>query len=490
MICPRCHTNNRDTARFCDGCGYELPTVAPVAREIFPDGNILLDGSTAVTIDLDGLEHMVGEGHTTHGTASFSDNRYEEGFDEVYYASATRPLGFDERPYSEHARGDYGYESAPYDSVHPDQASKTVQIPVLDEVMEDQARTYYAHTSTSSTTSTQTTGKIFRDDTVKKHAGPLSGPKKKRLIIGIIIAALALIAGALIATYALQLWGGKAVPNVIGARMESAEKTITDAGFTADVVYVKSDEIEGIVLSTSPDAGARVAEGSTVIINVSTARIIPDVVGLPLDQALELLKEEGLENIEQKTEKSNEAAGTVLSITPEAGTRSKATAQITIVSAEPFTVPDVVGQNTENAATLLEAEGYTVAVKYTYTEDVAEGTVVSSDPAAGSELPSGSEVSIFVAKSRSAEVVNLTRTYLNNKKTFTMGSVSYEMTSIESVEYKGDNTCSFVIVARPFETHSWFGKETETRYGNNETIKGTITWNDRNEIAAIDPAIR
>ena len=46
------------------------------------------------------------------------------------------------------------------------------------------------------------------------------------------------------------------------------------------------------------------------------------------------------------------------------------------------------------------------------TEDIEEGTAVSTDPAAGSELNSGSEVTLYVAHSRGTELVDLTREIL------------------------------------------------------------------------------
>ena len=73
----------------------------------------------------------------------------------------------------------------------------------------------------------------------------------------------------------------------------------------------------------------------------------------------------------------------------------------------------------------------------------------------------------------------------------TIDGMPYEISEVSSVEFAGNNTCTFSIVARPFETHTWmFGLGSETRYGNYETITGSISWNDSNDIVAIDPTMK
>jgi hypothetical protein len=43
---------------------------------------------------------------------------------------------------------------------------------------------------------------------------------------------------------------------------------------------------------------------------------------------------------------------------------------------------------------------------------------------------------------------------------------------------------------RPFETHSWFGSQPETRYGNEQTIKGEMSFSSDGTLATINPDLR
>ena len=56
MICPNCHTPNRNSAKFCDECGYELPSIMPTAsvRDAMPAASAYDELESASTIDLDG----------------------------------------------------------------------------------------------------------------------------------------------------------------------------------------------------------------------------------------------------------------------------------------------------------------------------------------------------------------------------------------------------------------------------------------------------
>lgn len=85
--------------------------------------------------------------------------------------------------------------------------------------------------------------------------------------------------------------------------------------------------------------------------------------------------------------------------------------------------------------------------------------------------------------------MSLTRAWLKDSSKVRIGGQDYEISEVNDVSYSGGNSCSYTITARKFETHSWFGFESETRYGNYETVKGTISWNDSNEMSGSDPKI-
>ncbi len=494
MICPYCGTENRALAKFCDYCGAELPTVAPEAHEMFDDDSFLVEGEDAITLDLQGLERMVDSSNSgvmfDDGISAGSNADIYDGYtDTISLDQSTSVLdqAFRASNGDAYGRADvqgdiYTTQTIPLQSAS---AYETAQFPsVATAPIKDGSK------AVSDIGAYSSQAKTFSVD--GKEAKPSkSASVRKRLIAGVIagIALIALIAAGFI-TYSLQLWGGISVPDVVRQTEDAAVQNLEAAGFSVDVEYVVSDDVQGIVVSTNPSAGTRIDQGSLVVISVSIARIVPDIVGLSQEEAVSALSEAGYADVEFVTQKSNEAEGSVLAVDPPAGTEATSDAHITVTVAEPFRVPSVEGMTRDEAIAALEAEGYTVKTVSYITEDIQEGMAVSTDPAAGTVLASGSEVVLNVAHNRSTELIDATRAFFSSSKQFSINGMSYELTSIDGVSYKGSDTCAFTITARPFETHTWLFGETETRYGNNESISGTIVFNADNSIKSTDPAIK
>lgn len=478
MICPRCGADNRDGARFCDECGLAfvrsgssgrlqavpsplddpLPAPDPHAATAdlpeVPDGPLASDGAGDDALDAGGLP----------GSAAPVDTFYIGALDPDLADIPTAPAANTVTDAADGAAVPQPAEPAP---------SQTQEMPRLDEAVDAQSKAYLAP--------------LGKKD--RKASAPRV--KRKGLFAAIIIAAvLALAAAIAFATYSLQLWGGKEVPNVIGMTAEDATVRLESAGFTVSQVLVKSDDVEGIVLRSSPEADRRAEAGSEVTIDVSCARTVPAVVGLSQDEALALLAEEGFENVQAAEQKSNEAPGIVIAVSPEAGVRSKAQAAIALTVAIPYVVPGVAGLPLEEAEAALIAEGYEPTTAYVYVEDVPEGTVLGTDPSEGTQLASGSEVRVNLAKSRGAEVEGFAQAWFGASSDYAINGMSYELKHVESLTYEGDDTCAFTVVMRPYETHSWFGSQPETRYGNEQRISGTMRFSQGGQLESIDPDIK
>lgn len=85
------------------------------------------------------------------------------------------------------------------------------------------------------------------------------------------------------------------VPDVRGMRQAEAMAALTRAGLRAQVRRQFDDEIAGgRAIGTEPKAGTGLARGTSVILLVSTASVVPDVVGLPVAQARQVLADAGL----------------------------------------------------------------------------------------------------------------------------------------------------------------------------------------------------
>jgi beta-lactam-binding protein with PASTA domain len=105
----------------------------------------------------------------------------------------------------------------------------------------------------------------------------------------------------------------------------------------------------------------------------------------------------GLE-VHKTTRFSHEPAGAVLRVSVEEGTEVEEGSIISLVIAKPYPkVPYVVGLSEAKAKSKLKAAGYKVSTAKQASSQAA-GTVISSSPTAGSELLRGKTVQIVVAK--------------------------------------------------------------------------------------------
>ncbi|MCL1798492.1 MAG: PASTA domain-containing protein [Eggerthellaceae bacterium] len=311
--------------------------------------------------------------------------------------------------------------------------------------------------------------------------------------IALILAAIAVLAGVAFGGYlfsggsfpSFDLGNAKGLPDVVGMNKGEASEVLEEQGFTVKVMEVKSDDTPDRVLLMDPSAGRRISPGSEVVLQVATPRVVPDIMGLSQADALVALEKEGLEKVEHLKRKSDEPEGTVLAVDPVAGTVAKASTPIKVTLAEPFTVPDVVGMDLAGAIDALEEEGYEAYQVLVYS-DLPEGTVVSSDPAAGTKLASGSTVTISIAKSRAAELIEATQVYLASAGSLAIEGTTYEIVSPDDgyyeVSYQGNNLTQATLTVVGVATLP----DGEVVRGAQKQREVTFVWNDDNTLSYIE----
>jgi serine/threonine-protein kinase len=136
------------------------------------------------------------------------------------------------------------------------------------------------------------------------------------------------------------------VPDVSGVVEAKAKKQLEQLGLKVSVATAADDLPAGVVVRSSPDAGAAVDPGSTVRITVSQGRV--------------------------------------------AATPQQTTAQIML--------KDYSGVALQAATDDLQRQGVSVAVAYQATRLQPSGYVVQTQPAAGSYLAPGGRVTLIVAR--------------------------------------------------------------------------------------------
>ena len=125
---------------------------------------------------------------------------------------------------------------------------------------------------------------------------------------------------------------------------------------------------------------------------------VPDLSGQPAEEAGRVLNAAGLKASELLVA-SDLPAGTVVSHTPEAGTRVKAGRVIELLVSAPASarVPEVVGLPREEAEASIREGGLTLGAVDRRTDAAEAGTVIAQRPAQGSAAVPGSPVALVVS---------------------------------------------------------------------------------------------
>ena len=138
--------------------------------------------------------------------------------------------------------------------------------------------------------------------------------------------------------------------------------------------------------------------------------IMPDVVGYPEEEALEMLDEAGIPyDIEREYSDAFEE-GVVISQSVRKGEEVEEGDRVKIVISkgiEEVEVPSVVDMTEENATTTLTNAGFVVEVDEEYDEEVEEGTVISQTPGGNTMAAKGSTVTIVVSKGEEVKVAKV-----------------------------------------------------------------------------------
>jgi serine/threonine-protein kinase len=198
------------------------------------------------------------------------------------------------------------------------------------------------------------------------------------------------------------------VPRVISLPQADATKAITDAGLVAQVVFQKNPAVSaGLVFVQTPDPKTQADKGSTVTITVSTGEglaPIPDVTGLPQDEAVRRLGEAGYSTKLKQENNPTVPAGNVIRTDPAAGvTPPKGATSVTVyvslgattTTLGKVTVPNVINMTEQAARSTLESAGFVVQVNQS--TGGIPGRVKAQSPGGGTKAMQGSTVVITVS---------------------------------------------------------------------------------------------
>ena len=186
-----------------------------------------------------------------------------------------------------------------------------------------------------------------------------------------------------------------AVPNVLGLEVVQAQDVVQDLGLVLD-----PDLSTGTVFAQQPRPGEQALPGSVVTAIVasppSAGVVVPNVLGLPVEQAREALQRSGIALGGLATD-----GAVVTGQRPAAGAEVSRGSSVTVTTpADPptgVTVPAVLGQSVEQARTALEAVGLVLAAQD------QSGRITAQQPPSGTQVDLGSTITVAVEAPLPAE---------------------------------------------------------------------------------------
>jgi serine/threonine-protein kinase len=236
-----------------------------------------------------------------------------------------------------------------------------------------------------------------QDESSRDRTGPL--------ILGV---AILLVIAAVVAALVLRACGTEdvTVPDVSGLGVDEAGATLEENDLSVGVVTTETagDIAPGVVITQTPMPGATVSAGRSVNLVVSTEPEwvkTPEVIGLSISDAEEIVREAGLEPLQYQGYSQDYATGFIAGQLPEYNVPALRGDPMLLYSSIGYrtggvVVPTLRKTSVEAAVKSVEDAGLDPEVVYIHSDTASAGDLAGQVPAAGVRVPEGSKVAVVV----------------------------------------------------------------------------------------------
>ncbi len=195
------------------------------------------------------------------------------------------------------------------------------------------------------------------------------------------------------------------IPDVKGFSVADAQRTLANAKLKSKLIGAYSGSIpSGQVISVSPNVGSSIVENGTVSLTVSKGAkpiVVPNLVGRSVDDARATLARLGLTlTISDRIENDSIPANMIASQNPDPDSTVSPKSTVSVIVStgpQPVPVPNVVGQDPDQARATLQDAGFDVALTYDIEPANAQQKVAVQNPSAGTKAKKGTKVQIIVS---------------------------------------------------------------------------------------------
>ena len=197
------------------------------------------------------------------------------------------------------------------------------------------------------------------------------------------------------------------VPDLSKRTEDEAKAALKKLRLGVNVQTGTSDDIpEGQVYDQSPAAGTKVDVHTQVTINISSGKekfSLDDVTGMQYQQAQAQLENDGLVVSLEFDYSDSVGSDKVISTSPKAGSQVAKGDTITITASKgketkPTTVPNLLGQNIDDAIQMIKDAGLTYNGKSSdYSDSYSENQVMNQSISAGKTVDEGTTISLTVS---------------------------------------------------------------------------------------------
>jgi serine/threonine-protein kinase len=221
------------------------------------------------------------------------------------------------------------------------------------------------------------------------------------------IIALFLLIALIFGSYQILNAGKISVPSLVGMSQGEAKNDLKNLGLNIQVVeeVFSEDVAKGKIIATKPGGGGKISPAGTVGLIVSKGQeriIVPTLNGLTPDVASGKISDLGLsvgqinESFDMKV-----AAGFVIGTDPKDGSEVRRKSIVNLIvskGVEQLALPSYVGKGGEQALSELNDLGFDVNVKYSFSDSIFKGQVITQRPERSDLVSKGSKIELEISK--------------------------------------------------------------------------------------------